>query len=675
MIPASALIQFLFSPVIILPGVGPQSAAKLKNLEITTVFDLLHYYPFRHDDLSHLTQVVSLREGDQATVCGSCDQLLLLRTKTGRTLQKCRFSDVTGSLSVTWFNQPFLITQLRRQPQICLSGTVTRYHGQLNLVSPEYEFTRHPRIHTGRLVPIYHETKAFSSKWLRSRLAALLDRLPPLPDWLPPDILTPQSLIAYDQALRAIHFPDNQDQFIAASRRLKFDELLAFQLLAQKRRRTWLSKHLSYRFKPFPQKTKALIRQLPFTLSLSQQSALQAILTDLSQATAMNRLLQGEVGSGKTVVAAIAMYLTHLNGLASVLMAPTDILARQHYATIKQLLTPLSLKPSLQTQALTLSHPQSHFIIGTHALLFRPLPPNLGLVVIDEQHRFGVHQRTALLKQPTLPNVLSLTATPIPRTLALTIYAELAISYLKPLPHQQTPVKTWLVPEAKRPAAYTWIKQQIDRHQDQVFFVCPLIADSPQPQLDQVKAAETTFDQLRRTVFKDYRVGLLHSRLKAPAKAAVLTAFRHHQLDLLVSTPVIEVGIDIPNATIMVIEAAERFGLAQLHQLRGRVGRGTKPGYCLLFTTTAKANQRLTYLTTVADGNRLATLDLKLRGQGDLYGTRQSGHIAFRLASFQDLELIQAAHQAAVAAPDQLLSHPYLTTHFHSQLEKLNGAI
>jgi ATP-dependent DNA helicase RecG len=405
-------------------------------------------------------------------------------------------------------------------------------------------------------------------------------------------------------------------------------------------------------------KIESFIQNLPFTLTGSQLRAVNQILADLGKPQAMNRLLQGDVGAGKTVVAAIAIYAAHLNHLNSILMAPTEALAHQHFDTLSRLFSPFGLTLSLHSHSRTEVYSTSQLVVGTHALLYREMPSNVGLVVIDEQHRFGVEQRAQLLKGERLPNVLSMTATPIPRTIALTLYSELQISVIDELPQGRIPIKTWIVPETKRVSAYHWLQAQIAGQQAQVFIVCPLIEDSATPLLDQVKAAETEYARLAKDIFPQFRLGLLHGRQPVKTKTQVLTAFRQGQLDILVTTPVIEVGLDIPQASIIVIEAAERFGLAQLHQLRGRVGRGTTQSYCLLFTTRNQLSNRLQHLVTNHTGLSLAELDLKLRGPGDLYGHRQSGYFDLKIASWTDSQLItQTHHYASILAA----TNPQLT--------------
>lgn len=627
--------------------IGPAYSRRLKKLNIFTVEDLLHHYPSRHQDLT------------QSTIKGKIVSCKNLYTRTGKQIQKAVIRSNGKTFTVTWFNQPFLAKVLTPNTRISLSNGLT---------SPEYEIIRDrhaPLIHTGRLVPVYPETAGVSSKWLRSRIKFLLDnlKLQLKTDWLPESITTKHRLIDLSLALQSIHFPENQAQINLAVRRLSFDEMFLLQLEALIRHQTWQEKKLSHRLVVDQEKVLNFISHLPFTLTAAQNRCLKDILTDLNRNLPMNRLLQGDVGSGKTVVAAVAMYINFLNGLSSALMAPTEILARQHFNTLKTVFADTGIKLQLITSATSAKGRSSSgrkpdIYIGTHALLFRRLDfTKLSLIVIDEQHRFGVKQRSQLVKlgsQKTTPHLLTMTATPIPRTIALTAYADLDLSVLDEMPQGRLPVKTWVVPAEKRLDAYHWLQTQIKTHASQAFIVCPLIDPSEAETMSDIKAVTQEFNQLK-SVFPDLKLDLLHGRLKADEKNLKINAFKANQTQILVATPVIEVGIDMPNATIMVIEAAERFGLAQLHQLRGRVGRSDKLSYCLLFTTHRKANlKRLKYLETINAGLKLAEIDLRLRGPGDLYGLKQHGWFNLKLASFTDTQLVTSTKAAAKAILNHL---------------------
>ena len=630
-----------------LPMVGPTYARRLANLGITTLEDLLHHYPHRYEDYRHTTthgQVISIQN---------------VYTRSRRLIQKATISTSSGPIEATWFNQPYLTQTLKPGTPIALAGKPLPAGRQVT--SPEYEIVRGEPIHTDRLVPVYPETRGLSSKWLRSRIFPLLNTA--IPDYLPSEIRHLHSLIDLDQAVKSIHFPQDQSQIDSAKKRLSFDEMFLLQLQTLKTRVDWNTAKLAHAFAVDQDKILEFIAKLPFTLTPAQNQAVKAILADLSENQPMNRLLQGDVGSGKTVVAAIAIYIAHLNGFQSIFMAPTEILAHQHFNTLNSLFKPLGIEIALVTSSSRkLKTDNCKLLVGTHALLHRHLnTPDLGLVIIDEQHRFGVSQRAALLNQPTTPHLLTMTATPIPRTIALTLYADLDMSILDELPSGRLPVKTWAIPPAKRTAAYAWIADQITTHHTQGFIICPLIEQSDVDTLKDIKAATIEFERLQQ-IFFHQKLALLHGKTKSKAKQVIMADLTAGKIDILVATPVVEVGIDIPNATIMVIEGAERFGLAQLHQLRGRVGRGHRQSYCLMFTTEDNQldNRRLKYLTTTHSGLKLAELDLKLRGPGHLYGTAQHGFLNLKLASLTDHQLITATKSAA---QDLLQADPHLDHH------------
>ena len=576
-----------------------------------------------------ISSISQIQPGETVTVIGKIQSIKNDFTKGRKFIQKAVVSDDSGPIDVVWFNQTYLTRTLKVGDLVTLYGKVEFFGPKKTLVSPEYELGS-SLIHMGRIVPIYPETAGVSSKWLRAKIFPLLTTLT---DFSPFDI----------ESLRHIHFPDNPDQVEPARRRLAKDELLLLQLSALIHRRSWQKIKLSHIFTvPYPQ-IHQFIANLPFSLTLSQNKSVDEILTDLSTPNPMNRLLEGDVGSGKTVVAAIAAYAAHLNGFQTLLLAPTQILAHQHFQTLKNLFDSLGISVGLNTS-------QSQIIVGTHALLNKQFK-SAGLIIIDEQHRFGVAQRALAASKGESPHILTMTATPIPRTIALSLYGDLDLSVLTDLPSGRIPVKTWIVPELKRLAAYAWIKSQ----KTQAFIVCPFIEESET--LKSVKAATVEFDKLK-SVFSNLKLGLLHGKLKAKEKAEVVTKFRAGELDILVSTPVVEVGIDIPQATVMVIEAAERFGLAQLHQLRGRVGRSDQQSYCLLFSNSDTA--RLKAMETHHSGLELSEIDLKLRGPGDIYGTSQHGLPQFKVASYQDFDLInEVKSEAAKILPD-LSKYPLL---------------
>ena len=645
--------------------IGPTYARRLKKLGIETVGDLLYYFPFRYIDYSLISPIRLAQPGETITVKGKIISLKNEYTSKGKKIQKGTVADSSGTIEVIWFNQPFLVKVLKPQTIVSLSGKVDFWVKKPALISPEYEMIKsQSQIHTGRLVPVYHETYGISSKWLRSRIAFLLKNLiPQIEEFLPSEILNKYDLLDLRNSLVQIHFPKDKKYAELSRKRFAFEELFLLQLSALERKKKWQEKQLAKKFLIEEKKVSEFIHSLPFELTNAQKREIKAILADLSKDKPMNRLLQGDVGSGKTVVAAVAIFVAYLNRVQSALMAPTEILAHQHFQTLSQLLAPFGLKITLLTGKQKEIKTDFDLIIGTHALIYQKAKfEKLGLVIIDEQHRFGVEQRGKLIEKGGTPHVLTMTATPIPRTIALTLYGDLDLSVLDEMPPGRKVVKTWVVPPQKRQAAYEWIKKQIKETRSQAFIICPLIEESKSETLQTVRAATSEFERLKKEVFPDLRLGLLHGRMKSKQKTEVLSQFKNGELDILVATPVVEVGIDIPTATIMMIEGAERFGLAQLHQLRGRVGRSDRPSYCLLFTehygeTTLK---RLKALEKINIGMKLAELDLEMRGPGEIYGTRQHGFLELKVASFSDLPLIEQTKKAAEEILPKIYRYPLL---------------
>lgn len=654
-----------------LPKVGYHFKSALNKLGIFTVEDLLHHYPFRYDDFSQTTTAIETKIGETVTLTGEIWSIQNIFTKSRKVLTRAVFNDGTSGIELTWFNSPWLTKSISTGDRLQISGKISKFKNKLSIVAPVWEKVGaveqiKPSLNTGRLVPIYPETFGLTSKWLRQKIA---DTLPlvkdQIEDYLPDEIR--QDLPSLRESLSKIHFPENYDDVNLARKRLSFDELFFVQLATQKMRLSWQEKPTVQEVKVDSKKVDQFIKSLPFELTSAQKKVVGEIIEDLKQGQPMNRLVQGEVGSGKTVVAAVIIYLMHLNNLQSLLMAPTEILAFQHHKTISNLLESYGIKVGIYTGSRKFTKKQvvsskyqgqenpyyilpatnPDVIVGTHALLSEKLDTeNVGLVIIDEQQRFGVEQRSILRSKATVPHFLTMTATPIPRTIALTIYGDLDLSVINELPRGRKDIRTHVVPSIKRDDAYKFIAKKVEEG-DQVYIITPLIELSET--IQSAKSAKVEFERLKSKVFTKYRLGLLHGRLKPKEKDEVLESFRKGEIDILVSTSVVEVGVDVPNATIMVIESSERFGLAQLHQLRGRVGRGEKESFCLLFTEDQSAPivRRLKNMETISDGLMLAELDMKIRGAGQIYGVRQSGRLELKIADFSDMELIEKTREAA----------------------------
>jgi ATP-dependent DNA helicase RecG len=675
----------LDSPVQFVPRVGPAMAARLKKLNIESVNDLLWHAPFRYDDFSQVSHISLVRPGETVTLKVEVRSIANVLTKRGKRMQVASVSDDTGKIEIIWFNQPYLLNVIRKPMILNLAGAVQWFGRKLVIVSPDYEIVdpdiEKTSLNTGRLVPVYPETEGVSSKWLRGRIAYLIEQgLADLPDYIPENIKSENHLLDLSDAIKNIHYPKSKENAIRAKYRLAFGELLELQLMALEKRRLWQQTQKAHLIPPGAEKTFEFIKNLPFSLTKDQNRSIAEITADMNQSYPMNRLLEGDVGSGKTVVAAVAMFNCYLRGLSSVLMAPTQILAEQHFKTVELLFKLYKIPVKLVTsetqktnvnkmtdeifetnekksQSSRLSHSSHSSIsiptvyVGTHALLSKTVSfGNVGLIVIDEQQRFGVAQRELLRQKSSLadmPHLLAMTATPIPRTLALAVLGDLDLSVISQMPLGRKTIKTWVVPNEKRTGAYDWIRKEIQTNNSQIFVVCPLIEESET--LADVKSVTKEFDRLKKEVFPDLSLALLHGRLKPQDKTQVLDGFQNHKFQILVTTPVVEVGIDIPGATIMVIEAAERFGLSQLHQLRGRVGRRQQQAYCLLFTETTdeRGIQRLKSLENTHNGPQLAEIDLKFRGPGEVFGTRQHGIPPLKFADIFNTELLTQARTAA----------------------------
>lgn len=634
-------------------------ARRLEKLGIKKVEDFLYHIPFRYENFSLVSKIDKLQPGETVTVKGNLEKIENVYTRKWKTFQKAIVTDETGSLNLIWFNQPFLTRVLKKGDIVSVSGKIDFDKGKLLMQSPDYEVIySNQTIHTGRLVPIYPETKGISSKWLRRQVFNLLSEKIRIKEYLPESLIEENSLMGINDALEKIHFPNNLEEAQKARERLSFDELFEIQLSSLIRKAKWKKNKINP-WKIDNKKVALLIKSFPFELTNSQNYAINQIINDLSSKTPMNRLLEGDVGSGKTIVAVVSMYISFLNGFQSAFMAPTEILANQHYKTVSKLLSAFGVKVELVTGSNKPKTGDFDILIGTHALTYKNRFKDLGIVIIDEQHKFGVMQRGILRNKGENVHVLTMTATPIPRTVALTLYGDLDLSILSDMPKGRIKIKTWVVPSVKRNGAYDWINKKIQEG-DQVFIICPFIEESET--LTSVKAATKEFERLQKEIFTKLSLGLLHGKLKSEQKETTLKKFRDRKIDILVSTPVVEVGIDIPNATIMMIEEAERFGLSQLHQLRGRVGRGEKESYCLLFTQSKnpKTLERIKSLESLYSGAELAEIDLKLRGPGQIYGTAQHGTPQLKIASFSDFELIEKTKSEAEKILPEISKYPIL---------------
>ena len=660
-------------------GVG-RHLARLNRLGIRTIRDAIQHFPHRHNDFSRISKVRELEHGKEQTIVATVWEATETKRGARRASTQAVLGDETGNVRAIWFGQGFLAKTLKTGAMVVISGPVKTFKGRHVFESPEYELLtgQEELVHTGRLVPVYPTTEGLPQRTIRRIVrAALKAGLKDVVETLPADLRRREGLVSLPDAISQIHYPDTQADLESSRRRLAFDEMLLLQLAVLSRRRAWREVEegvplISRRGGGY---TDSFLASLPFELTGAQMRAIEEITQDLVQGRPMVRLLQGDVGSGKTVVAVAALLLAVDSGRQGAFMAPTEILAEQHYLTVCRLLArgapdldedgarariELSAGGPLAVALLTgstrkavrdrllkdIAAGEIDIIIGTHVLIQESVDvPNLAVGVVDEQHRFGVMQRAALGSGDSRPHLLAMSATPIPRSLSLTVFGDLDVSLLDEIPPGRKPVKTRRVAAPQRPAAYEFVKTELDRGH-QAFIVFPLIDGS---EAVQARAATEEHERLSREVFASYRLGLLHGRMKSRDREAVLHSFSEREIDVLVSTSVIEVGIDFPNATVMVIDGADRFGLAQLHQFRGRVGRGAEQSYCLLLSDseTPDAVERIKVLETVTDGFRLAEEDLRIRGPGDFLGTRQSGLPDLRVASIIDTATASKARREA----------------------------
>ena len=690
----------LETPIETIPRIGPVLKKKLKKLGIKTINDLFFHFPRRYEDFSNLIPISEIKINEICTVQGK-----VLKISTSKTWKKKMFitealiQDKSGAIKAVWFNQPYLTKVIKEKDFLVLSGKVSSSKEGTYLSNPVYEKIKPGRdlTHTGRIVPVYPETMGLSSRWIRSILKPLLSQFKDkIPEFLPKEIIKENNFLPLGEALWQVHFPDSKSLAKKAQDRFSFEELFLIELFVL-RERAKLSKEKSI---PIPfnlDLIKRFVKSLPFKLTDAQKKSAYQILKDLEKPRPMNRLLEGDVGSGKTVVATMAALNVARAGWQVAFMAPTEILAKQHFHEVFKLLKNFKVDVGLLTskedkfyskklknQVIEISRKkllektlkgEIDILIGTHALIQDKVKfGKLALVILDEQHRFGVEQRAKLCRTQyerakVLPHLLSMTATPIPRTLALTIYGDLDLSIIDQLPKGRKKVITKIIPPEERQSAYRFIKKEVKKGR-QAFVICPRIEandnnNQESSSLTEMKAVKEEYEKLSKKIFPDLKVSLLHGKMKPKEKEKIMQDFKNKKIDILVSTSVVEVGIDVPNATVMMIEGAERFGLAQLHQFRGRVGRSKYQSYCLLFAESSakKTQQRLRALIESEDGFKLAEKDLEIRGPGDFAGTRQWGFPDLMMDSLKNIRLVEKARNAAkevLQKDPELKNHPFL---------------
>jgi ATP-dependent DNA helicase RecG len=663
----------LSAPITVLTGVGAKHAQTLARLGLHNLGDMLYNFPRRYDDYTQLKPIQRLRYGEEVTVIGTVSSIDSRKIRGGfRHITEAIITDGTGFLRVTWFNQPWIDKRLLEGAQIVLSGKIDQYLGRLVMNSPEWEPVEQQNLHTNRIVPVYPLTANITQRWLRRLMFEVVTYWSPrVADPLPDPLRQSAGLMDLSTALLQAHFPSSADQLRYARHRLAFDEIFLLQLGVMSQKRNWQNRTAKIYDAP-AEWLDALVAGLPYVLTDAQQNALKDVRSDLVSGRPMNRLLQGDVGSGKTVIAGLAIAMLSHHGAQAAMLAPTSILAEQHYKSMLGLLAESGTNPTAsisnippvlhpeQIRLLLGSTPESEkqeirdglangnilLVVGTHALLEDPVTfSNLQLAVIDEQHRFGVDQRAILRSKGDNPHLLVMTATPIPRSLALTVYGDLDLSIMDEMPPGRQPIQTQVFYPRERERAYVFIRNQVSQGH-QAFIIYPLVEES---ETSEALAAVEEQSRLQKEVFTNYKVGLLHGRLKPDEKDSTMSSFCKGDIHILVSTSVVEVGVDVPNATVMLIEGANRFGLSQLHQFRGRVGRSQYQSYCILIPETADEaeNERLSAMVETNNGFILAQRDLEQRGPGEFLGTRQSGYSELRLANLTDIHLIEKARRFA----------------------------
>jgi ATP-dependent DNA helicase RecG len=654
----------LNAPLTVLSGVGPKHASTLARLGLNNLGDMLYNFPRRYDDYSKLKPIRQLWYGEVVTVIGIVQSVNTRYMRGGQSrMVEAIISDGSGALRATWWN-PYIAKRIHMGMQVAISGKIEQYLGRLVMSNPELEELDQQNLSTNRIVPIYPLTSQITQRWLRRLMYQVVTYWAPrVQDTLPETIRASAGVMPLPQAILQAHFPDTADLLQSARQRLAFDEIFLLQLGVLRQKSQWQDR-TARSFEVTDEWLAAQLSRLPFPLTGAQQHSLADIRADLASGRPMNRLLQGDVGSGKTVIAALAAAITTSAGSQAAIMAPTSILAEQHHKSLTALLA--GVLPAEAIRLMIGATPESEkvdirsglesgaikLVVGTHALIEDPVTfADLQLVVIDEQHRFGVEQRAILRSKGQNPHLLVMTATPIPRSLALTLYGDLDLSVMDEMPPGRQPVETQVFYPRERERAYTLLRSQIEQGH-QAFIIYPLVEETESGERKDQEAGRSAVEgyaRLQKDVFPKYRLGLLHGRLKPDEKDAVMAEYRDGKLNILVSTSVVEVGVDVPNATVMIIEGADRFGLAQLHQFRGRVGRSPAQSFCILIPETPDdaENARLMAMTQTTDGFKLAELDLDQRGPGDFLGTRQAGFSELRMASLTDVRLIEKARRYA----------------------------
>lgn len=651
-------------------GVGIKTAGQFAAAGLHTVDDLINFLPRTHEDFSEVVKIADIHPG-KMTIKARCEKISTRPVRRGLRLTTAVLADDSGKLQAVWFNQPYRETQLKSGDEFYFSGEFEFNYNKYQLTNPSAEKVSDMPVQTDRLLPVYRSIKGLKSQLVRKILAELRPLITMLPETLPPEIIKAEKLVSRADAFLGMHFPKTSEDVKKARERLAFEEL--FQLLLASQLNRLENAKLTGWHIPFDQPTVAsFVKELPFDLTGAQRRAAWEIIQDFERKTPMNRLLQGDVGSGKTVVAGLAARQAAHAGFQTALMAPTEILASQHAETLRRLLEPFGVKVGLLTGSVKgtarktlyeqIENGSVDVLVGTHALIQQTVSfHKLGFVVIDEQHRFGVQQRQDLLKKSQhMPHLLAMTATPIPRSLALTVYGELDVSILDELPKNRRPIMTKIWSPISRPQLYEKIDAEIAKDR-QAYVICSLIDENPD---NEAKSVEAEYKRLRNSIFSHRTIGLLHGKMKSSEKEAVMADFAAGKIDILVSTTVVEVGVDVPNATLMMIEDADKFGLSQLHQLRGRVGRSSHQSYCyLVMSDSSKPSERLRHIERSNDGFYLAEVDLRLRGPGEIYGRSQHGALNLQIATLSDTKLIvRAQHQAKSFAlhPENLLQYKQL---------------